>query len=202
MSGHGLEPGFDGAGIGAPVLSAAPVDWRPKRGTITHMPDRLIANNPDAYLSPGALLNRLKSEFSYVEADGEEGRRHVLETIKRLKADYSPRHVDLRMVEQLERVKNRALFVCFGDDAGSDLAILGTYVIPGLPLVFEYASVAHEHAVRDLLARCAAALGYALVKDRRTIHDPGYGGTERRGFRRERRRFTERRLSPTDRRSL
>jgi hypothetical protein len=161
------------------------------------MADRLLANNADAYLTPWAVVNRLKSEFSYVEADGEEGRRYVLETIERLKAS---RHLDHQMVERLARVKNRALFVCFGDDAGSDLSILGTYVIPGMPLAFEYASVTHEHAVQHLLTRCAAALGYEVVKDRRIVNDPGYGGHERRRSGRERRRFIDRRSGLKDRR--
>jgi hypothetical protein len=164
------------------------------------MPDRLVANNADAYLTPWALVNRLKSEFSYVEADGEEGPRYVLETIERLKADMSWWHVDHHMVERLDRVKNRALFVCFGDDAGSDLATLGTYVIPGMPLVFEYASVTHEHAAQHLLTRCAAALGYEILKDRRIVNQPGYGGRERRRFGRERRRFIDRRSALKDRR--
>ncbi len=164
------------------------------------MADRLLATNADAYLTPWAVVNRLKSEFSYVEADGEEGRRHVLDTIEKLKADMSWRHVDHQMVERLARVKNRALFVCFGDDAGSDLATLGTYVIPGMPLAFEYTSVTHEHAVKHLLTRCAAALGYEIFKDRRIVNDPGYGGRERRRFGRERRRFMDRRSGLNDRR--
>jgi hypothetical protein len=164
------------------------------------MADRLIANNADAYLTPWAVVNRLKSEFSYVEADGEEGRRHVLETIERFKADMSWRHIDHQIVERLARVKNRALFVCFGEDAGSDLATLGTYVIPGMPLAFEYASNTHEHAVQHLLTRCAAALGCEILKDRRIANDPGYGGRERRRFRRERRRFIDRRSDLKDRR--
>jgi hypothetical protein len=166
------------------------------------MPDRLLANNADAYLTPWAVVNRLKSEFSYVEADGEEGRRHVLETIERLKADRSRRHGDHQAVEQLARIKNRAIFVCFGDDASSDLALLSTYVIPGMPLAFEYASVTHEHAVQHLLTRCAAALGYEILKDRRIANEPGYGGLERRRFGRERRRFMERRSALKDRRKF
>jgi hypothetical protein len=157
------------------------------------MADRLLANNASAYLAPLVVVNHLKSEFSYVETDGEEGRRYILETIERLKADRSLRSVDPQMVHKLARIKNRAIFVCFGDDAGSDLALLSTYVIPGMPLVFEYASVTHERAVRHLLTRCAVVLGYEVVKDRRTINNPGYGGHERRGFRRERREFTDRR---------
>jgi hypothetical protein len=144
-------------------------------------------------LTPLVVVNRLKSEFSYVEADGEEGRRYVVETIERLKAETSSRYVDHQLVQKLTRIKNRAIFVCFGDDASSDLTLLSTYVIPGMPLAFEYASVTHEHAVRQLLTRCAVALGYELVKDRRSIHDPAYSGSERRGFRRERREVSDRR---------
>jgi hypothetical protein len=157
------------------------------------MADRLLPNTASGYLTPRVVVNRLKSEFSYVEADGEEGRRHVVETIERLKADNSSRYVDHQLVQKLTRIKNRAIFVCFGDDASSDLALLSTYVIPGMPLAFEYASLTHEQAVRHLLTRCAVALGYELVKDRRSIHDPAYSGSERRGFRSERRKFTDRR---------
>ena len=166
------------------------------------MPDSLVAKSADAYLTPWAVVNRLKSKFSYVEADGEEGRRHVLEIIERLKADRSRRHVDHQVVERLARVQNRALFVYFGDDAGSDLATLGTYVVPGMPLAFEYASVTHEHAVQHLLTRCAAALGYEILKDRRIDNEPGYGGLERRRFGRERRRFIERRSQKVRRKSV
>lgn len=164
------------------------------------MADRLRPNKSDVYLSPRVVVNRLGSEFSYVETDGEEGRRHVVETIERLKSDTSSRYVNHQMAQKLARIKNRAIFVCFGDDASSDLALLSTYVIPGMPLAFEYASVTHEHAVQHLLTRCAIALGYEIVKDRRSIHDPGYGGGERRGFRRERREFTDRRSNLKGRR--
>ena len=163
------------------------------------MPDRLVSNNPDAYLAPLALVTRLKSEFAYVETDGEEGRRHVLESIERLKGERSFRQVDRDKIQWLDRVKNRALFVCFGDNASSESLLLTTYVIPGEPLAFDYASVTHERAVQPLLARCAAVLGYQILKDRRTFNHPGYGGHERRHSGRERRRFIQRR-SGQDRR--
>jgi hypothetical protein len=164
------------------------------------MPDRLVANNADAYLSPWGAVNRLKPVFPYVEADGEEGCRYVLETIERLKAARSLRQADRDRVLWLDRVRNRALFVCFGDDAGSDAALLSTHVIPGMPLEFEYASVTHERAVQPLLERCAVALGYEIRKDRRILDQPGYGGLERRHSGRERRRFIERRSAVKERR--
>ena len=157
------------------------------------MADRLLPNHADAYLSPWGVVSRLKSEFSYVEADGEEGRRHVLEILERLKAGTLPPHIDPQIAGRLNRIKNRALFVCFGDDASSDAAVLATYVVPGMPLLFEYTSVEHEHAVHDLLSRCAAALGYEIHKDRRSVNVPGYGG-------RERRRSLDRRSGVKDRR--
>lgn len=163
------------------------------------MADRLLAST---YLTPMIVVSRLESEFSYVETDGEEGRRYVLETIDRLRADTSSRYVDHQMVQSLARVKNRAIFVCFGDDASSDLALLSTYVVPGMPLVFEYASAAHERAARPLLARCASVLGYEIIKDRRAVNNPDYGGHERRGFRRERRGFADRRSNLKERRNI
>jgi len=157
------------------------------------MPDTLVANSVDAYLTPLGVANRLKSVFSYVEVDGEEGRRHVLETLARLRADQSQRHVDHLFVERLAGVKNRALYVCFGDDVGTDSVTLGTYIVPGMPLAIEYASAKHdENAAQELLTRCAVAIGYEILKDRRLANEPGYGGLERR-FLRERRHFVERR---------
>ena len=158
------------------------------------MPDSLIVNNVDAYLTPWGVVNRLKSVFPYVEVDGEEGRRHVLETIARLRGDRSRREVDHQLVGRLTGVKNRALYVCFGDDVGADSVTLGTYIVPGMPLALEYASAKHdENAAQELLTRCAATLGYEIRKDRRVDDVPGYGGLERR-LRLERRRFIERRL--------
>jgi hypothetical protein len=158
------------------------------------MPDSLIANNVDAYLTPWGAVNRLKSVFPYVEVDGEEGRRHVLETIARLRGDRSRREVDFQLVGRLAGVKNRALYVCVGDDVGADSVTLETYIVPGMPLAFEYVSAKQdENAAHELLTRCAAALGYEILKDRRIADVPGYGGLERR-FRLERRRFIERRI--------
>lgn len=164
------------------------------------MADRLLASSAAAYLTPQVVVNRLKSEFSYIETDGDGGRRYIQSTIARLKADESLRFIGQQIADKLEPLKDRAIFVCFGDDAGSDLAQLSTYVIPGMPLVFEYASDEHENAVRQLLKRCASVLGYEIVKDRRTTHDPGFRGPDRRDFRHERRTFIERRTSSKERR--
>jgi hypothetical protein len=156
------------------------------------MTDRLLAPNA-AYLTPGLVVNRLKSVFPYVEVDGQEGRRHVIETVERLNIDTSIGFIDPHVVALLMRGKERALFVCFGDNASSDLEILDTYVVPAMPMVFEYASAEHESTARPLLMRCAVVLGYEILKDRRALSDPTYSGRERRSLLRERRRFSERR---------
>jgi hypothetical protein len=156
------------------------------------MPDQLHARDADGYLSPWGVVNRLKSTFSYVESDGEQGRLHVIEMINSLRGNASSRRADAQLAEQLERVKNHALLVYFGDDPGAELAVLTTYVVPGRPLVFEYSSHAQEQAAQPLLTRCAAALDYEIVRDRRTVNDPEYRG-------RDKRRFPDRRTG-TDRR--
>jgi hypothetical protein len=158
------------------------------------MPDRLVPRDSSTYLSPLGVVNRLKTAFAYVESDVEEGRRYVLELIERAGANIWSRYVNREYVEQLEASKDRALYVCFGDDAGSELALLSAYIVPGMPLVFEYWSREHEEAVESLLSRCAAVLGYDVVKDRRAINDPSFHGRERRSVR-DRRSLKDRRRS-------
>lgn len=160
------------------------------------MPHRLLARDSHHYLSPLGVVTRLKSEFDYVESDAEAGRRYVLETIEELQANKWSRLFDINheYLEQLDRVKERVLYVCFGDNPGSESGILSTYVIPGTPLLFDYSSYVHEQAVEPLLVRCAAVLGYDIVKDRRTIKDPAYRGRERRRFL-DRRSLIDRRKS-------
>lgn len=164
------------------------------------MADRLLASSTASYLTPLVVVNRLKAEFSFVETDGEVGRRYIVETIERLKTDKTLPDVSLQIVEKLNRIKNRTIFVCFGDDAGSDLSQLSTYVIPGMPLVFDYASAEHENAVRPLLTRCANSLGYEIAKDRRVNNASDFRGPDKRNFRNERRSLLDRRAGTRERR--
>jgi hypothetical protein len=158
------------------------------------MPDRLVPRDSRTYLSPLGVVNRLKSAFAYVESDVDEGRRHALELIGRARGNIWSRYVNREYVEQLEAGKDRALYVCFGDDPGSELSLLSAYIIPGMPLDFEYSSRAHEEAVQPLLSRCATVLGYDIVKDRRAINDPAFHGRERRSIT-DRRSLKDRRKS-------
>ena len=155
---------------------------------------RLIARDTQHYLSPWGVISRLKAEFAYVESDAEEGHRHVCKIIGQLEANKRSSRFDANheYLEHLYRGKERALYVCFGDSPGSDSMIAGTYVVPGTPLVFDPVPYEHGQAVESLLVRCATALGYDIIKDRRTITDSAYRGRERRQFL-DRRGLTHRR---------
>lgn len=131
------------------------------------MSHRLIAGNANGYLNPRVVVTRLEREFAYVEASEEDGRRHVQGLIRQLQKMMQAGSIpaDEDYLERLRRAQPNALYVYFGDDPGSDTACLGTAVIPGEALVFNYASDAHEHTARPLLARCAAALGYEIANE-------------------------------------
>jgi len=69
--------------------------------------------------------------------------------------------------EHLEKVKERAIFVYFGDDPASETACLSTVLIPGEPLVFDFESAEHELQARHLLRRCARVIGCDIALERR-----------------------------------
>jgi hypothetical protein len=126
---------------------------------------RLAPTNGHAFLSPLVIVMRIASEFAYIEADEAAGYNRVEEIIRQIETR-SRRNKDALLaarVEQLEKVKDRAVHVCFGDDPGSNTGYLCAVVIPGAPLVFEYESALHEQAVQPLLGRCAKVLGYAVA---------------------------------------
>lgn len=130
------------------------------------MANRLCARNGGGYLSPRVVVARIESEFAYVEADAEAGRRHVRAIISRLKnlAANGLLSVDNEYVERLSKAEPGSIYVYFGDDPGSELACLGVAVIPGEALYFDYPSHAHARATLPLLARCAAILSYDIAE--------------------------------------
>lgn len=128
------------------------------------VPHRLVPTNGHPFLSPLVVVMRLSSEFAYIEADEATGHSRVEEIIRQIESR-SRRNKDALLaerLEQLEKVKDRAVHVCFGDDPGSDTGYLCAVLIPGEPLIFEYESAEHEAAVQPLLTRCAKVLGYGI----------------------------------------
>lgn len=125
---------------------------------------RLGPVNGHAYLSPLVIVMRIAAEFAYIDADEKAGLDAVEDIIRKIEVR-NRRSRDLLLaerIEQLEKVKDRAVHVCFGDNPGCDMSYLCAVVIPGAPLVFEYDSVEHEQSVQPLLERCARILGYGV----------------------------------------
>jgi hypothetical protein len=130
------------------------------------MAHRLCVREGERYLAPRLAVSRLESEFAYVEADEEDGRRHVAGIIRQLQkmAAVGLMPIDNDYVERLKKAQRDSLYVIFGDDPGSELACLSAVVIPEEPLYFDYPSHAHVEAARPLLVRCAKVLGYDIIE--------------------------------------
>ncbi len=150
---------------GRAELSAAPLS-ADHGSTAPVFAHRLQPAKGQRFHNPLVVVQRLVSEFPYVEADEDEGRRHVLEVMKRVEAKIGQRKNGIlnQFLERLERIKERAIYARFGNDPSTETEHLCAAVIPDEPLVFEYESTAHERAVWPLLRRCARVLGYEIVK--------------------------------------
>ena len=130
------------------------------------MSHRLYAREGRPLLVPRVVVSRLESEFPYVEASEDEGRRHVGAIIRQLLRLQEAGHVqvDIAYLDRLKKAQRGSIYVYFGDDPGSESGCLSTAIIPGEALFFDYSSRAHESAVQPLLLRCAAALDYEIVE--------------------------------------
>jgi hypothetical protein len=130
------------------------------------MTTRLLARIGQPYLSPPVVKERLGSAFAYIESSEELGRSYVLEMIRQVRKIDDTRRipVESKYLDRLSKDRCGALYLHFGDDPGSETMLLGMYVIPGEPLVFDYSSQAHEQSTLPLLRRCAAVLGYDISK--------------------------------------
>lgn len=131
-----------------------------------YMVHRLMPANGHRFLSPLRVVARVESEFAYVEADEEEGLRRVADIIGRLRKhgrDQSNR-AGIGRLEHLEKAKEDAIHLRFGDDPSSESAYISMTVIPGEPLLVECESHQHALAAEPLLKRCAKALGYSIIR--------------------------------------
>jgi hypothetical protein len=127
---------------------------------------RLGPLNGNPHLSPLVVVMRIATEFAYIDADEKAGYDRVEDIIREIKAR-NRRSKDALLtyrIEELEKVKDRVVHVCFGDDPGCDKSYLCAVVIPGEPLIFDYESAEHEECVQPLIERCAKILGYGVGK--------------------------------------
>lgn len=130
------------------------------------MAHRLCVRDGQRYLSPRVVVARLEAEFPYVEVDEEDGRRHVRGIISQLQkiSNMGLVTLDRTYLDRLKKAQNGSVYVYFGDDPGSEIAMLSTAVIPNEALYFVYASRRHAEATWPLLLRCASVLNYEIVE--------------------------------------
>lgn len=130
------------------------------------MGHRLLSKPELGYLSPREVVNRINAVFAYVEASEDEGRQHVRDVITQLQAMMKDGTIpqDRQYLAHLRRVQDQAIYVYFGDNPGAENECLSTAVIPGEPILFDYASPDHEQCSRPILERCAIVLGYDIAE--------------------------------------
>jgi len=128
------------------------------------MGHRLLSKSDTGYLSPREVVNRINAVFAYVEASEDEGREHVRDVVAQLQSMMKEGAIpqDRQYLAHLKRVQDQAIYVYFGDNPGAENECLGTAIIPGEPILFDYASPEHEQAARHILERCAIVLGYDI----------------------------------------
>jgi len=124
----------------------------------------LSAPDGRSYLRPSIVRERLESEFAYV-ATSEQAGREFFRSVFGGKSDAPAplrRSVDDLNFLPVEEPGAGALYVQCGDDLSSETTLLGMFVIPGEPIIFDYTSPENERSTLPLVERCAAVLGYRI----------------------------------------
>lgn len=121
------------------------------------MAHRLTPRPGQPFLSPSEVVRRLRVEFARVEADPNAGADHVGDMIAQFLRMRAPQEI----VEVHRRVQEQAVRVEVADEPTGE-AFLTFVAMPGEGLFIDYHSDAHEEASRELLRRCAEALGYEI----------------------------------------
>jgi hypothetical protein len=136
------------------------------------MPHRLAPKPGADYLAPTEIVERVRGEFGYADADIEAGADHVgdmIEHLLRIKAGYArwknppPESAELDgAISRLGAVRQDAIMLTFGDDPASEFAYVNLAVLPNEPLIIGYCCGQHEDEAKPLLTRFASALGYDI----------------------------------------
>ncbi len=121
-------------------------------------------------LSPAAIVNLLRGEFEFVDADQAAGANHVGDMIAhlmRIKEGYDrwkdppPDAAQINVnIAKLEAARDGAINVTLSDDPSSEFRYVSFTIIPGEPLFLGYCCQHHEDEAVPLLQRLAFALGY------------------------------------------
>lgn len=124
----------------------------------------LIPHNGNRYLMPVEVIRRVEAAFPYVETTPEGAHQRVMEWMSQL-AFVGPegRAADFgEELSRLEAVQDDALYLCFGDELDDD-ALVSVLMVPGQPLYVDPPEQARCVKAAALIARCAAALDYAVA---------------------------------------
>ena len=118
-------------------------------------------------LTAAEVVDRLRTEFAYVEADSDEGTRRALALADwieaRPAAAFLGQHAAwLKHAKRLRALApGEAMGITFGD--APDGPTLHTVVLPGDVIKFGYGSEEEERRLRPLVDRCAQALDAEVV---------------------------------------
>jgi hypothetical protein len=110
------------------------------------------------FLKPEEVVERLREEFGFCDADQEQGADDVGDVIAKLIELKAPQPI----IDAAIAGRNRSYSVTVADDMASKKS-LSFIVRPGEGLLIGYHSAQHKGEVRDLVERCAKALNYEIV---------------------------------------
>lgn len=134
------------------------------------MSHRLSPRFDQSWLTPDEVVERLREEFRFVQADREAGADHVgdmIAALLRMKAgrqrgrdaSHESSEID-RVIARLELVRDDAMAMSVSDDPASEFEQLEFAIVPGEPILIGYSCRQHEDAGTLLAKRVAAALNY------------------------------------------
>jgi hypothetical protein len=109
------------------------------------------------YLDPKEVVERLRDEFSFCDADANQGSDDVGDMIGKLIELKAPQH----LIDAAVGGRDRSFSVVVADEMDSDNC-LSFIVQPDSGILIGYNSGQHEATVRPLVERCAQALDYEI----------------------------------------
>lgn len=121
------------------------------------MSHRLCPPEGRAFLDPEEIVERLREEFAFCDADKDQGADDVGDIIAKLIELKAPQAI----IDAVLAGRERSYSVTVADDMASE-DYLNIIVRPDEGPLIGYHSAQHEAAVRSLVERCVRALDYEL----------------------------------------
>lgn len=119
------------------------------------------------------LVNLLRAEFPFVEADKDKGSDHIGDMIAqflKIKAGYArwknppPQAAEVdAMIQRFNNLRENAAFVTVADDEFDEDRCVSFNLVPGEDVIIAYANQRHQEVASALTERIADALGYCAA---------------------------------------